>query len=171
VRALARTGRVLGWALVLACCTLLGGLTFVGVAGYHPLTVVSGSMTPAIRTGDLIVDETISPLRARPGDVVTFPDPLKQSRVLTHRVVRRKLQGTKVTFVTRGDANTGVERWHVDATGTIGIVRLRLPKVGYMLAWTRSPLGLLSLTIFPAFFLCGSLLLRIWRPSPEGAPA
>ena len=36
---------------------------------------MSGSMQPAIHTGDVVVDESIAPAEARVGDVVTFKDP------------------------------------------------------------------------------------------------
>ena len=163
VRGLSRLGAGLGSLLVVLSCALLGGFTLMNTAGYHPLTVLSGSMEPAIRTGDLIVDQTISPLRAQPGDVVTFSDPVQKSRTLTHRVVRRRLQGTAVHFVTRGDANTGVERWTVPADGKIGIVRMNVWKAGYVLAWTRTPTGRIGLIVFPVLFLAAWSLARIWR--------
>src|SRR3712207_6626112 len=98
-------------------------------------------MAPAIRTGDLLLTKVIPPRKAKVGDVVSFHSP-DGGRLLTHRVVDRELQpGGRWSFVTRGDANTGVEQWGVDSEGRIGRVSLRLPKAGYAVAWIGQPLG------------------------------
>ena len=50
------------------------------------LHVRSGSMSPAIETGDVVVTEPLSPLSARVGDIVTFRDPEGGGKLFSHRV-------------------------------------------------------------------------------------
>jgi hypothetical protein len=70
--------------------------------------------------------------------------------------------------VTKGDANNSVERWTVPATGRIGRVQLRIPKIGYPLVYAHSRLGLIGLVAAPALLLCLLELRRIWTaPTPE----
>ncbi len=57
-------------------------------AGFRSFTVLSGSMEPAISTGDVVVNERVGPLETRPGDVLTFRDPTRQGRLITHRLRR-----------------------------------------------------------------------------------
>lgn len=161
---LARLASVLAWALVVMSCAILGALGFGRALGYNALTVVSGSMEPRIHVGDVVVNETVAPLRARVGDVVSFRDPRRQSKLVTHRVRRIRVDGERVFFVTKGDANSGTERWNVDLDGGIGIVRWRLWKVGYALAWMRSPAGRLLFLVLPLLFVGGKLIVRIWSP-------
>lgn len=150
---------------------LLAGTLLAAVApqlaGYRSFTVRSGSMTPAIETGDVVVTEPISPLGARVGDVVTFVDPEGTGKLFSHRVQSVRAEGDQVAFVTRGDANTSTERWRVPAGGSIGKVVYRIPKVGYALAWIDSAPARLALIAIPALLLLWAALLRIWRPERE----
>lgn len=151
-------GLLLG-AIVLVALALVGPFAI----GARPYTVMSGSMEPAIDTGDAVVVKRIEPAQARLGDVVTFPDPNGDARLLTHRV-RGIQRGAVVRFVTKGDANTEVERWKVAADATIGRVLYRVPRAGSAAHLARSPAGRVGLVGIPAVLLGLWLLVRIWRP-------
>lgn len=145
----------------------LGMLTVLAIsyaAGFRSMTVMSGSMEPAVHTGDVVVNRPISPLEARPGDVVTFRDPDGGDRFITHRVRRIHARDGRVGFVTKGDANTATERWSVPAGGEIGRVEHRLPRLGYALVWARAPRARLILIAVPALLLGAFLIAEIWRP-------
>ena len=137
------------------------------VFGYHSFTVMSGSMEPAIATGDVVVNRPIAPLEARIGDVVTFSDPDTPERLITHRLRRIQVRGRTAQMVTKGDANNTVERWTVAVDGKIGRVAFRVPKLGYALAPTRTRYGQLLLLGLPALLLGVYELVRIWRPRPD----
>jgi signal peptidase len=125
-------------------------------------------MEPTIHVGDVVIDKKISPLDARPGDVVTFSDPTGKKRLITHRVRGYRVKGDTVQIVTKGDANNAVERWSVPANGRIGRVELRVWKIGYPLVYAHSRYGLIGLVAIPAFLLCLLELKRIWAPrDPE----
>lgn len=147
-------------ALALA---IFGPLAF----GDRPYTVLTGSMEPTISAGDVVVDERISPLQARVGDIVTFRDPEDQSRQLTHRVKRIRREGSHLWFVTQGDANNTVERWRIAADGSLGRVLYAVPWVGHVAVLTKTPLGLALLVIVPVLLLALDELLKIWRPREE----
>jgi signal peptidase len=130
----------------------------------RPLAVLSGSMEPALGTGDITVVRTIAPLDARPGDIVTFRDPGNSERLITHRVRSMRLQDDGVAFVTRGDANNVAERWRVPASGEIGRVAYRIPELGWVLMYARSQ-GLFIVLLGAALALLLVLeLASIWRP-------
>jgi len=159
------------WAAVGALAAVLALVTVPRIAGYTPFTILSGSMQPAYAVGDVVLDERIAPLEARPGDVVTFKDPGRGGELVTHRVERIVADGHQVSFVTRGDANTGRERWTVAADGSIGRVRGHVPKVGYVLQWARGREGKLGLIAIPAFFLVMLELAGVLRPERKEATA
>jgi signal peptidase I len=130
----------------------------------RPLVVLSGSMEPALRTGDISVVRSIAPLDARPGDIVTFRDPDNAGRLITHRVRAMHVQGDAVVFRTRGDANNVSEHWRVPASGEIGRVIYSIPKLGWVLAYARTK-GLFVLMLGGALALLLVLeLTSIWRP-------
>jgi len=172
-RAFRRVGLLLAWIVI----GVFGGFVLaVGLPnffGARSLTVMSGSMEPAIGTGDVVVAVQIPPMDARVGDIVTFRDPLNHARLITHRVRELHVRDDLVTFVTKGDANSSLERWAVPRTGTIGRVSFHVPRIGYMMVWIRSTVGLLMLIVLPTLLLGASELWRLWRPRglhEPGAP-
>lgn len=142
--------------------TLALGLGASVLAGYRPLIVRSGSMAPSIETGDLVLAKFVRPSEVSVGEVVTFRDPSRSQELVTHRVVAIERQGSSVSFVTKGDANTGVERWSVDAVGTVGRVAFRVPKAGYLVAWVGIPAVRLGLLGVAVVVLGAVALRRIW---------
>jgi signal peptidase len=161
------------WAATLVLWTVFGlgagfvlAITLPIVQGNRSLTVLSGSMEPAIGTGDVVVVEQIRPLDARIGDIVSFRDPDDPSRLITHRVRAMEVDGTEIEFVTKGDANTSVEQWRITPDGQIGRVVFRVPTIGYVLYYLRSSIGRLLLIVVPALLLGAYELWRIWRPTP-----
>ncbi len=157
-------GRVgFGFVAGVLACTL-AGLAF----GYRPFTVMSGSMSPAIGTGDVVVVQRIGASAAAAGDIITFPDPSGRDRLITHRVRRTRREADSLHFETKGDANNAAEQWSVAATGDIGRVRHRLPKLGYALVFASGPYGKILLAVIPVLLLAGFELARLWRPRPRG---
>ena len=148
---------------------LLALLAFSYATGFRSMTVMSGSMQPAVRTGDVVVNRPVAPVEARVGDVITFRDPAGGG-FITHRVRRVSVRGGTVTFVTKGDANTGSERWMIPADGEIGRVDYRLPRLGYALFWTRGTHARLTLVTIPALLLGLLLVAEIWRPRRKEGP-
>jgi signal peptidase len=141
---------------------LIALVTLPSLFGYQSLTVVSGSMEPTLGVGSVVIDEVISPLDARPGDIVTFQDPL-HPRQLTHRLQRMRVDGDTAYMVTLGDANDAPERWTVKTDGKIGRVVAHLPKLGY----ARAALGTryARLGVMGAVLALGAfLLVDLWRP-------
>jgi signal peptidase I len=146
---------------------LMAIVTLPGVMGFTSLTVVSGSMEPTLRVGSVVIDEVISPLDARPGDIVTFQDPLRP-RQLTHRLQRMRIDRDTAYMTTLGDANDVPEHWTVRTDGHIGRVVAHYPKLGYARAalGTRyARLGVLGGVLALGAFV----LVEIWRPRrPSG---
>jgi signal peptidase len=134
--------------------------------GARSMVVLSGSMTPAIRTGDVVVVRPIAPTEAKVGEIVTFKDPDGSGRLLIHRVRAIVRHGDQIAVTTQGDANATREHWKVPVDGTIGTVVYRVPLFGFAVSWIGSPPGRIALLIIPALLLAVSMLARIWRPAP-----
>lgn len=162
--------RVLRIPLRFAAMTAVGFVIGVALAlavplAFHarPLVVLSGSMEPALGTGDISVVRSIAPLDARPGDIVTFRDPENADRLISHRVREMQVKGNAVVFRTRGDVNTASENWQISSSEEIGRVMYRIPKLGYVLMYARSK-GLFVLMLGGALAMLLVLeLMSIWR--------
>jgi signal peptidase len=158
------------WAVAGFVLALLVAAAAPLAVGDRAFVVRSGSMAPAIDTGDVAVVEPISPTAASIGDVVTFTDP--HGRLTSHRARSIIRRGDQIHFTTQGDSNTGQEHWKVPANGRIGRVVYRVPKLGFAVVEISSTAGRIGLIVVPALLLAGSLLAGIWRPGEDAdAPA
>ena len=147
---------------VVACII---GMLLLSVApvlvGWKTTVVVSGSMAPAIRPGDVIAagpapDNVRSAVR--PGRVVLVDDPVRPGELLLHRLVRYDEQGR---MILKGDANVAVDSTPVSVESLRGLPRLRVPAVGLPFLWVRH--GRFLPAIAAGFLL---LLLVAWQPPP-----
>lgn len=166
---LRRTGSFMTWLCLGFVFTLLLAAALPMVVGDRSFSVRSGSMTPTIDTGDVVVTDPTSPLDIKVGDIVTFKDPEGTGKLYSHRVQSIAAASGEVRFLTRGDANTSTEHWAVPRDGEIGRVVYRVPKLGFAIAWLATPAGRLGLVVLPALMLAWMLLKRIWR-EPELEP-
>jgi signal peptidase I len=159
-----RVANWIGWAVLVAGALLALVLAGPIALGDHPHTDLSGSMEPVISPGDVVMDEQIAPWEAKVGDIVTFRDPQEQSKLLTHRVVSIRGQGSTLGFVTQGDANNTQEHWQVPATGQIGRVMYTVPWVGHVAVFARTKLGWMLMIGIPLLLIALEEMFRIWRP-------
>lgn len=163
--------RIARWFGEAFAAGLLAGLVLlvmVPVAlGWRPYTVLTGSMRPNIQPGDVVMDRPIPVPDMHVGDVVTFSDPSRKGKLVTHRV-RSIAHGPQLTTVeTRGDANNTSERWTVQTKDRVGRVVYVIPKVGRIATLVRNPAGILLLVVLPVIGL-GFLALRaIWRDEDD----
>lgn len=115
------------------------------VTGGDALTVLSGSMSPTIERGALVLLRPVDPTTIEPGDVITFRADQTGLQYITHRVVGTHQEAGRPSFTTKGDANDGVDTEPVDASAVVGEVWLSVPLLGAMSEIIRTPLGLLAL--------------------------
>jgi signal peptidase I len=148
---------VLGLALL-----LLALLLIATVAGYSVLIDHSDSMRPAIRAGDMVFTESVPAVALDRGDIVTFSDRALGGRLITHRVVGIRRAGSRIAFLTRGDANPAAESWTVPVRASLGRVVLRVPELGRATAWMSDRWVRTILLGFAAAVLGTALLRRIW---------
>ena len=159
----------LAYAVLGFVMAIVAAIALPFLIGQRPYTVLSGSMEPAIGTGDIVVVEPMRPSEAGVGDVVTFSDPDSAGRLITHRVRSTRRRGRQIDFVTKGDANNTVERWRIPADGVVSRVRYRVPEVGRLALLTRSRGGLVVFVLVPLLLLGIHEIARIWRPRKEAA--
>ncbi len=137
-----RSGRVVHALrlVALAYLSAVGSLLFWShapqVVGWQPRVVLSGSMLPSVRPGDVALIGAASAGKATlpPGRVVLVRDPGRSSGYYLHRVVRYDDQGR---IVTRGDANASEDWPAVEGPRVAGQLRLVVPVVGLPLLWWR----------------------------------
>lgn len=147
---LQRVLEVLGDILfyVLIVCILVGAVMFASsrtpdksIFGYRYYDVLTGSMEPAYSVGDLIFVKLTNASDINVGDAITFNPGGTDDSYLTHRVVEKleNYEGTDVTcFRTKGDANSSADPFIIDEDRVIGVVKTRIPKLGYIILFVQT---------------------------------
>jgi signal peptidase len=109
--------------------------------GFSHLVVVSGSMEPALQVGDLIVIRRQD--RYQAGDIITFRE---GGTMVTHRLI--DIQGERL--ITQGDANNTPDSNPVHIQQVEGSLALRIPMVGHLLLYLKTPPGIISALLVAA---------------------
>jgi signal peptidase I len=160
--------RVLASLLALAALAVLVAVAVGPRLGlYRMETVLSGSMQPTFRPGDVII-VTPEPVTAvRPGQVISYQIPIGDHHVESHRVVRVLDRGTHPVIITKGDNNAEADPWRAQLTSdTAWRERLVIPVVGRLIIWMRQPLLQRVCVLGIPILLAVWWLLGIWRPRP-----
>ncbi len=135
-------------ALILAVAILLIVSIFPITGNIKVLTVLSGSMEPAVHIGSIIVVKPVSNYGV--GDIITFGPNTKNQIPTTHRIAEIRVQEGQTIYKTRGDANNAEDMKEVSGKDIIGKVYLSAPLAGYAVDFVRKPLGLVLIVILPA---------------------
>ncbi len=101
-----------------------------GLFTYQALTIGSGSMSPAIEKGDVIVLKSMKNEEARKikkGDVLVYNH---DNKIIVHRVIKKSNNGETISFKTKGDYNNAKDSWTVKQEDVIGIVKIRIRWIG-----------------------------------------
>lgn len=126
---------------LMARSVLLAGLVFAlwaavpALWGWVPTTVASGSMSPGIEVGDVVIAMPVDPERIAPGQVLLVEDPQHPGELRLHRLVKMNTEGA---FILRGDANTSDDSDPVAPEAVQGVGVLRVPWVGLPGLWLRT---------------------------------
>ena len=149
--------------LLALIAALLAGIV-PSIAGYEAYVVYSGSMEPAIAAGDLAV---VAPVRAeelRVGDVITYRTPQRPDVIVTHRLVDIQHDDDgRLSFHTKGDANQSIDQVAVDQGSVLGRVAYAVPKIGYLVDFSRRAEGKVLLIALPGLLLGVDYLLGVRR--------
>lgn len=152
-----------------AICLAFTALTLVG--HWTMPMVLTGSMSPAIDRGDVVLAEPVPVDRIRQGDVIVFIAP-GDRRVTVHRVDSIVQSDTGMVVTTRGDANEAPDPWqlHMDREW-VHRVRATVPHLGGILRATHSAGSLHVLLGLGSAALVVVVGLRsIWAPNVAALP-
>lgn len=136
--------------------------------------VQSGSMSPAIGTGDVIFVYETDPQAIEEGDIITYNRDSRARTVTTHRVVEVQEGDDGLRFVTKGDANPTTDLSPVPAANVIGEVpqvnghAVSIPFMGYLLVFMQSQQGIIVFVFIPVGLLIASEILSLYREAKSG---
>lgn len=119
-------------AVVLMTPKGANGSKVVNIAGYSIMSVISPSMDPEYKIGDIVIIKETDASELKKGDVITFSslDPVLQGGPVTHRINNIIEENGVVKFETKGDANKVVDSDLVTEDRIYGKVQFKIPAVG-----------------------------------------
>ena len=112
--------------VTMALVVILSTIAF----GWTSVVITSGSMSPTISTGDVVLASPHNGGGLSPGTVVVFYDPARPGLV-THRIDSVNPDGS---YVTKGDANTTSDSTPLEPEEIVGVGRTLVPWIGRPLA-------------------------------------
>jgi signal peptidase len=139
------------------------------ILGHPVFSVASGSMTPAIDTGDLIVDNAPTSTQAAElhiGQIISFRESSSgaSSLIVTHRIVAVLPASAAAPdlYRTKGDANNAPDLGTVAPSQVVGIYSARVPFGAYVLSTLHQPLTFVVLIMIPVVYLAEEEVRRRW---------
>ncbi|MEM2866803.1 MAG: signal peptidase I [Candidatus Hadarchaeales archaeon] len=128
-----RKSQARGLVLTSVLCVLMVWVS-TGLLGLRVTTVLSGSMSPSLEVGDVVVVREVSPSSVGPGDVIQFG---REGEAVIHRVVEVRQEGGNWFFITKGDANSSPDPTPVSSSQLMGKMVLQIPKVGWIVIFVK----------------------------------
>jgi signal peptidase len=140
------------------------------IGGEAGFVVLSGSMSPTMEVGDVVVVERVDPDRIAVGDVVSFERPGEEVPV-THRVVAVDEDHIGTYYRTKGDAAETVDATSVRPGAVVGRLmefdvpyagptQLVIPWLGSAILFVNTPVGFALAVALP---IAGLLLIEVRR--------
>lgn len=115
-----------------------------------PMVVLTDSMYPEIKSGDLIILNKVNVKDLKVGDIITFFDPNGNgSTTITHRIAEITEINNQIAFKTKGDANNTIDRSLVFEDAVIGIYKTRIPGVGNISMFLSTTTGMIICIAIP----------------------
>ena len=123
------------------------------IGGTFPLIVLTDSMYPDIKSGDLIICNTAEAEDVKVNDVISFFDPAGNgTSIVTHRVIEIVEEDGEILFRTRGDNNNTEDKELVPAENLVGVYKMRIAGAGHIAMFMQSTAGLIVCVVLPLFF-------------------
>jgi len=114
---------------------------------YKILSVMSGSMQPAISMGSVVVVKPID--RYKVGDIITFTprDAKTKKDYTTHRITEVVRRNDLYAYRTKGDASPSGDSEIVSHNRVLGKVILSIALIGYIIGYAKTLPGLVIIIV------------------------
>ena len=139
----------LSTVLLIVMVLVAGVLLLPPLMGCKNMAVLSGSMTPSISVGAMVVAKEVEPETLEVGDIITYS--LSGDTLVTHRIIEVNTEEEHV--ITQGDANEVPDGSPIPYDRIVGKVLFHVPMLGYLTMYIKTPIGIAG--------ICGILMVMI----------
>ena len=141
-------------SLVIFCLVMLGGMLVhvMPHLGWLVDGVRSGSMSPALERGSLVVAEPVVASDIALGDIIIYGNESMTDNYICHRVtgITRTLP---LLFDTKGDANPFADPEPVSPEDIVARVVWDIPVLGFAAIFIKTPVGFIVSVILPGVII------------------
>lgn len=108
-----------------------------GYFKYYALAIASGSMSPKIKKGDIVIVEKVNSnyQKIKKQDVIVYE---YNGSIIVHRVQQILKTNGEYYFYTKGDANSSIDNYAIDESMIIGVVKINVPYIGWPTIWLNT---------------------------------
>lgn len=108
-----------------------------GYFKYHAIVIGSGSMTPNINKGDVVIIEKTKKDYSdiEIGQIIAYR---YDNKIVVHRLAK-KIKIQEITyFYTKGDNNDNIDSYKITNDMIVGLVNIKIPYIGYPTVWLNN---------------------------------
>lgn len=124
-------------------------------------TILTQSMYPTIKAGDVIVTYKEDYNKYNTGDIITFISKNSSGMTITHRVQEVMKVNDEYSYKTKGDNNNTADNEIINGNNVIGRVIFKVPKAGYIQQFLISKTGWIVAVVLPALGIIIYDILKI----------
>ena len=121
-----------GSIIPLAIAIILVILFALGIFPIKPIAIATGSMEKEICVGDVAIIKKCNSNDVNVGDIIEYQ---MEGYTVVHRIIEKRQNNGKFSFITKGDNNNTPDRDEVKEDQLIGKVIFKIEYIGYPAIW------------------------------------
>lgn len=126
-------------------------------------TILTQSMYPTIKAGDVVITYKEDNNKYNDGDVITFVSEQNGGITITHRVDEVYNVNNSYSYKTKGDNNNAPDNEITSGDNVLGKVVVKIPKVGYIQQFLVSKTGWIVAVILPCLGIVIYDILKLFK--------
>lgn len=126
-------------------------------------TILTQSMYPTIKAGDVVITYKEDNNKYNDGDVITFVSEQNGGITITHRVEEVYNVNDSYSYKTKGDNNNAPDNEITSGDNVLGKVVVKVPKVGYIQQFLVSKTGWIVAVILPCLGIVIYDILKLFK--------
>ena len=126
-------------------------------------TILTQSMYPTIKAGDIVVTYKEDNNMYNEGDVITFISEQNGGITVTHRIKEVFNVNDSYSYRTKGDNNNAPDNEITSGDNVLGKVLIKIPKAGYIQQFLVSKTGWIVAVILPCLAIVIYDILKLFK--------
>ncbi len=124
---------LLTYAFTLGFATIF--ISFMlGLFKYEPIAILSNSMSPTFRRGDVVIFKKENSNKLTNGNIIIYS---LENKFIAHRIIKTIDNNNSISFITKGDANNTPDYKNVQPNQIKGVYVFHIKYIGYPSIWLK----------------------------------